>query len=394
MLADRVRKVQPSLTMAVDAKAKQMKKEGIDVIGFGAGEPDFNTPDNIKEAGIKAIKENMTRYMPAAGSLELRAAVAEKFKRENGLEYKAENTVISVGAKHSLYVLFQAVLNPGDEVIIFSPYWVSYVEMVRLADAIPVISALDESRGFDVDFDDLKSKITSKTKAIVVNSPSNPTGAIFPDETLKKIAGLALEKNILIVSDEIYEKILYNGKTHTSIAALSPDAKKNTVVINGASKSYAMTGWRIGYAAADNMDIIKAMSKIQSHSTSNPTSIAQIAALESLKTPDKVVKDMVVEFDRRRKYMMERVKAFEGFSFVEPEGAFYLFPGFKGLIGKDVAGKNIKDSLGFADLILEKANVAVVPGIAFGSDESFRLSYATSMKNIEEGLNRIEKLIT
>jgi aspartate aminotransferase len=393
MIADRVKKVAPSLTLAIDAKAKQMIKDGIDIVGFGAGEPDFNTPENIKEAGIKAIKENKTRYTPSSGTLELRTAVAEKFKKENNLDYEWKNVIISCGAKHSLYNIFMAVINPGDEVIIFSPYWVSYVEQIRMADGVPVLVELDEARNFEVDFDILKSKITPRTKAMIVNSPSNPTGGVLSEATLKKLAEIALENNILIVSDEIYEKNIYNGKKHISIASFGKEIKQKTIVVNGVSKSYAMTGWRIGYIAGDNMDIIKAIDNLQSHSTSNPATMTQFAALEALKTDPKVVQAMVEEFDKRRKYILGRVRAINGLTCVEPDGAFYVFPNFKALVGKTMGGREIKGSLDMAAMLLEVAKVAIVPGIAFGSDVHFRMSYATSMANIEKGLNRLEEIL-
>jgi aspartate aminotransferase len=393
MLADRVKKVAPSLTLAIDAKAKQMQKDGIDLIGFGAGEPDFNTPENIKEAGIKAIRDNKTRYTPSSGMPDLRELVAAKFKKDNGLDYKASNVIVSCGAKHSLYNIFMAVINPGDEVIIFSPYWVSYVEQVKLADGIPVLVELDEKKNFEIDFDVLDSKITPKTRAIIVNSPSNPTGAVLSEHSLRKIAELAIKKNILVISDEIYEKILYNGKKHISIASLGKEIKERTIVVNGVSKTYAMTGWRIGYIAADNMEIIKAIDTLQSHSTSNPTTISQVAAMEALKTDEKVIQDMVVEFDKRRKYIMQRISAIPGLSYVEPEGAFYIFPNFKPLIGRTVKGKKIEGSISLSEILLTDAKVAVVPGIAFGSDVHFRLSYATSIVNIEKGLDRIAEIL-
>jgi aspartate aminotransferase len=389
MIADRLKKVAPSLTLAIDAKAKQMIKDGIDLVGFGAGEPDFNTPENIKEAGINAIKANKTRYTPASGMPELKAAVADKFKRENGLEYKPSDIIISCGAKHSLYNIFMAILNPGDEVLIFSPYWVSYEEQVKIADGIPVFVELDEKRNFEIDFDLLKSKITKKTKAMIVNSPSNPTGAVLSEASLRKLAEIALSDGIMIVSDEIYEKLIYKGKKHISIASFSKEVKAQTIVVNGASKAYAMTGWRIGYLASDNKEIVTAIDNLQSHSTSNPTTIAQVAAIEALKTADNIVGAMVAEFDKRRQHIMKRVEAIPGLTFVEPEGAFYIFPNFSSFTGRTIKGRLIKGSLDLADMLLNEAKVAVVPGIAFGTDKHFRLSYATSMQNIDKGLDRI-----
>ena len=393
MIADRLKKVAPSLTLAIDAKAKQLIKDGVDLVGFGAGEPDFNTPENIKEAGINAIKANKTRYTPASGIPELKAAVAEKFKRENGLEYKPSDIIISCGAKHSLYNIFMAILNPGDEVIIFSPYWVSYEEQVKIADGVPVFMRLDEPRNFEIDFNMLEKKITKKTKAMIVNSPSNPTGAVLSADSLKKLADIALKHNLLIVSDEIYEKFIYNGKKHISIASFSKEVKAQTIVVNGVSKTYAMTGWRIGYLASDNKEIVSAIDNLQSHSTSNPATMTQAAAVEALQTPDSVVQAMVSEFDKRRQHIMKRLDGIPGLTYVEPEGAFYIFPNFSSFTGKTIKGMQIKGSLDLAEMLLNEAKVAVVPGIAFGSDNHFRLSYATSMANIDKGLDRIAEAL-
>ena len=393
MIADRLKKVAPSLTLAIDAKAKQMIKDGVDLVGFGVGEPDFNTPENIKEAGINAIKANKTRYTPASGIPELKAAVAEKFKKENGLEYKPLDIIISCGAKHSLYNIFMAILNPGDEVIIFSPYWVSYEEQVKIADGVPVFVRLDEPRNFEIDFNMLEKKITKKTKAMIVNSPSNPTGAVLSADSLKKLADIALKHNLLIISDEIYEKLIYNGKKHISIASFSKEVKAQTIVVNGVSKTYAMTGWRIGYLASDNKEIVSAIDNLQSHSTSNPATMTQAAAVEALKTPDSVVQAMASEFDKRRQYIMKRLDGIPGLTYVEPEGAFYIFPNFSSFTGKTIKGRQIKGSLDLAEMLLNEAKVAVVPGIAFGADTHFRLSYATSMANIDKGLDRIAEAL-
>ena len=393
MIADRLKKVAPSLTLAIDAKAKQMIKDGVDLVGFGVGEPDFNTPENIKEAGINAIKANKTRYTPASGIPELKTAVAEKFKKENGLEYKPSDIIISCGAKHSLYNIFMAILNPGDEVIIFSPYWVSYAEQVKIADGVPIFVRLDEPRNFEIDFNMLEKKITKKTKAMIVNSPSNPTGAVLSADSLKKLADIALKHNLLIVSDEIYEKFIYNGKKHISIASFSKEVKAQTIVVNGVSKTYAMTGWRIGYLASDNKEIVSAIDNLQSHSTSNPATMTQVAAIEALKTPDSVVQAMAFEFDKRRQLIMKRLDGIPGLTYVEPEGAFYIFPNFSSFTGKTIKGRKIKGSLDLAEMLLNEAKVAVVPGIAFGSDSHFRLSYATSMANIDKGLDRIAEAL-
>ena len=393
MIAERLKKVAPSLTLAIDAKAKQMIKDGVDLVGFGVGEPDFNTPENIKEAGINAIKANKTRYTPASGIPELKAAVAEKFKKENGLEYKPSDIIISCGAKHSLYNIFMAILNPGDEVIIFSPYWVSYEEQVKIADGVPVFVRLDEPRNFEIDFNMLEKKITKKTKAMIVNSPSNPTGAVLSEDSLKKLADIALKHKLLIVSDEIYERFIYNGKKHISIASFSKEVKAQTIVVNGVSKTYAMTGWRIGYLASDNKEIVSAIDNLQSHSTSNPATMTQVAAIEALKTPDSVVQAMASEFDKRRQHIMKRLDGIPGLTYVEPEGAFYIFPNFSSFTGKTIKDRKIKGSLDLAEMLLNEAKVAVVPGIAFGTDNHFRLSYATSMANIDKGLDRIAEAL-
>jgi aspartate aminotransferase len=393
MIADRMKKVQASITLAIDAKAKQMIADGIDLVGFGAGEPDFNTPENIKQAGIKAIQENKTRYTPSSGMPDLRKLIAEKLKKDNGLDYKPAQIIVSCGAKHSLYNIFMAGVNPGDEVIVFSPYWVSYVEMINMAQGVPVFVELDEARKFEIDFKILESKITNKTKMMIVNSPSNPTGGVFSRETLEKLAGIALKNNIMVISDEIYEKNLYNGKKHISIASLSPEMKARTVVVNGLSKSHAMTGWRIGYIASDDAELVKAMDNLQSHSTSNPMTVSQWAAMEACRTDEKIVQAMVAEFDKRRQHIVKRVNAIPGLSCVEPDGAFYVFPNFKKLIGKAINGKKIEGSLTLADMFLTDAKVAIVPGIAFGSDVHFRMSYATSMEKIDKGLDRIQEYL-
>jgi aspartate aminotransferase len=393
MIADRLKKVAPSQTQAIDAKAKLMIKDGVDLVGFGLGESDFDTPDNIKEAGINAIKANKTRYTPVSGIPELKAAVAEKLKKENGLEYKPSDIIISCGAKHSLYNIFMAILNPGNEVIIFSPYWVSYEEQVKIADGIPVIVPLDESRNFEIDFYLLEKKITQNTKAMVVNSPSNPTGAVLSIDSLKKLADIALKHKLLIISDEIYEHFLFTGGKHISIASFSEEVKSQTIVVNGVSKTYAMTGWRIGYLASNNREIVSAIDNLQSHATSNPASMAQWAAMEAFKTPDYIVQAMAAEFDKRRRHIMNRLDRIPRLTYVKPEGAFYIYPNFSSVIGKTIKGKRIRGSLDFAEMLLNEAKVAVVPGIAFGTDNHFRLSYATSMVNIDKGLDRIAEAL-
>ena len=392
MLSQKAMEISPSLTLAISAKAKKMKSEGLDVIGFGVGEPDFDTPKHIREAGIKAIEEGYTRYTPASGTAELKQAIVDKFKKDNNLSYKPSQIVVSSGAKQSLDNAFRAVLNPGDEVIVGSPYWVSYPEMIRLSDGVPVIVETKEEEFFKFNIDTLEKVVTEKTKAMIINSPSNPTGAIYSKEELEKIAEFAQKHDIIIISDEIYEKLIYGTEVHTSIASISEDAYNRTIVINGVSKAYAMTGWRIGYAAA-NEKIASLMSNIQSHTTSNPCSISQHASLAALKGDQSPVVEMNKEFERRRDFMVERVNTINNLSCVKPDGAFYVMVNISKVLGKKIEGKVIENSFVFGDLLLEKEKVAVVPGVAFGADEFIRLSYATSMENIKEGLDRIEKFV-
>ncbi len=391
-IAKRARAIKPSPTLAVAAKAKAMKAQGIDVVDFGVGEPDFDTPENVKQAGIKAIQSGFTKYTPAGGTDELKEAVVEKFKKDNGLQYEKSQILISCGAKHSLYNIAEALFDPGDEVIIPSPYWVSYPDQVLLNDAVPVIVETTEEEGFKLSAKKLEQAVTKKTKALVLNSPSNPTGLAYDKKTLEVIAGLATKHNFYVISDEIYEKLIYDGFTHTSIASLGPGIKNLTIVVNGVSKSHAMTGWRIGYAAGPK-DVITAMTNIQSQSTSNPASISQKAALEALRGPQGFIGTMNMEFDKRRKYMVERLNAIPGVSCLMPVGAFYAFPRISALFGKSVDGKTVGNSADLAAYLLDEAKVALVSGDAFGADAYIRLSYATSMENIKNGLDRIEQAI-
>ena len=378
MLAERVRNIAPSATLAIDAKAKQLKKEGKDVVIFGAGEPDFNTPENIKQAAIKAINHDFTRYTPVGGIPELKKAVADKLKRDNNIDYDASEILVSCGGKHSLYNIAMAVLDKGDEAILPVPYWVSYEEMIKFAEAKPLLCKTDER--FKLTADMVEEKITTKTKMLILNTPSNPTGAIVEPNEIRKIAKLAVEHNFYVISDEVYEHFIYGNNEHLSIASLNEEIKNLTILSNSVSKTYAMTGWRIGYSAG-NKEIIKAMDNLQSHSTSNPTSIAQYAALEALNGPQDSVKQMVKAFDERRKLIHKRLNELDGISCVEPEGAFYAFP--------DISETGMA-SMEFASRLLDEALVAVVPGIAFGSDKHVRLSYAASIHEIERGLDRIE----
>ncbi len=392
MLSKKAMEISPSLTLAITAKAKKMKAEGIDVIGFGAGEPDFNTPKNIQQAAIKAIEAGQTRYTAASGIIELKEAVVNKFKKDNNLTYKTSQIIISTGAKQCLANIFQAILNPGDEVLIGAPYWVSYPELVQLADGVPTFVDTEESNSFKLTIESLEKAVTKKTKAMILNSPNNPTGTAYTKEELEKIATFAQKHDIIIISDEIYEKLLYGESGHISIASLSEDAYNRTIVINGVSKAYAMTGWRIGYAAASEK-ITSLMSNIQSHTTSNPCSISQYASVEALNGDQSEVEKMKQEFKKRRDFMVDKINSINNLSCVKPEGAFYVMVNISKVLNKEVDGKIIKDSLTFSDLLLEKEKVAVIPGIAFGVDDFIRLSYATSMENIEKGLNRIEDFV-
>jgi aspartate aminotransferase len=385
-LSKRVSGIKPSPTLEIDAKARALKSQGIDIIGFGIGEPDFNTPDNIKETAIKAIRDGFTKYTAVSGIDELKDAIIEKFKKDNDLNYDRSEIIVSCGAKHSLYNIAQAIFNPGDEILIPAPYWVSYPDQVILNDATPVI--VKTGNDFLLTPEGLKEKITPKTRAIILNSPSNPTGMAYDKKSLESIAEIAVRHKIYIISDEIYEKIIYDGFEHISIASLGKEIKAITLVANGVSKAYSMTGWRIGYTAGPK-EIISAMSNIQSQSTSNPASVSQKAAIEALRGPQDSVKKMVEEFDRRRKYMVKRLNRMEGVSCIMPRGAFYAFPNVSSLYGKSFDGKVIKDSYDMAGYLLEEAKVAIVPGDPFGADEYIRLSYATSMENIEKGLDRI-----
>ncbi len=390
-IAKKASSISPSSTLAIDSKFKSMKAQGIDVVGFGAGEPDFDTPQHIKQAAIDAIMAGKTKYTPASGTLELKEAVCRKFERDNSLCYKPENIVVSNGAKHSLVNAFMAICDPGDEVIIPAPYWVSYPEMVKLADGVPVILNTTEENGFKFSVDELKAAITPKTRAIVINSPSNPTGMIYTKDELEKIAEVAVENNIYVVSDEIYEHLSYEQK-HVSIASLGDKIKDLTIIINGVSKTYAMTGWRIGFTAS-NAQIAKVMSNVQSHATSNPNTIAQSATVAALDGPTDDIKIMVKAFVERRNYMVERINSIDGVSCKMPGGAFYVMMNISNIVGREIAGCKINGSDDFANAFLEKANVAVVPGSGFGAENYVRWSYATSMENIKEGLDRLEKFL-
>ncbi|MBP2019026.1 aspartate aminotransferase [Symbiobacterium terraclitae] len=392
-LSARARNLTPSPTMAIDAKSKQMLADGVDVVNFSVGEPDFDTPESIKAAGIAAIQQGKTKYTPAAGTLELRKAICEKLARENGLQYTPDQIVVSNGGKQSLYNAYQVLLDPGEEVIIQAPYWVSYPEIVRLAGGVPVVVETDESTGFRMTADMIREKLTTRTRVINLNSPSNPTGAVLSRKELAEIAALAVERDLIIVTDEIYERLLYDGAEHVSIATFGEEVRKRTITVNGLSKAYSMTGWRIGYTASERI-FAKAMGDLQSQSTSGPSSISQAAAVEALRGTQEPVEQMRQEFDRRRRHMMTRLNSLPGFSVkVAPEGAFYLFPNVSGLFGQTIAGRRITSSDDLAEVILERAHVAVVPGTGFGAPNYIRFSYATSMERIDEGLDRIARLL-
>ncbi|SHE51829.1 aspartate aminotransferase [Desulfofundulus australicus DSM 11792] len=392
-LADRAKNISPSPTLDIDARAKKMIAAGEKVINFGAGEPDFGTPEHIKEAAMAAIRMGKTRYTPVGGILELREAIVKKLKVDNGLDYTTDQIVVSVGAKHSLYNAMMVLLQPGDEVILPAPYWVTYLEQIKLAGAVPVIIQTSQENGFKLTAEQLRSVISPRTRMVILNSPGNPTGAVYSRDELLELGKVIEEYGLVVISDEIYEKLIYDDYRHISIASLSPALKELTVIINGMSKAYAMTGWRIGYAAAP-AEVAKAMVDLQSHSTSNPTSIAQAASVAALTGTQEPLKEMVAEFQRRRDYMLQRLNAMPGISCSTPHGAFYVFPSIAGYIGRQYKGRRIHGASDLASLLLDEVKVAVVPGVAFGDDRCFRLSYATSMENIEEGLNRIEQFVS
>ncbi len=388
LLADRVKTLTPSSTLAITAKAKELKDQGIDVIGLGAGEPDFNTPQNILDAAIDSMNKGFTKYTPSGGLPVLKKAIINKLQRDNQLTYKPNEVMVGVGAKHVLYTLFQVILNDGDEVIIPIPYWVSYPEQVKLAGGVPVYVEGNAAQNYKITADQLRDSITEKTKAVIINSPSNPSGMIYSKEELAELAKVAAEKDILIVSDEIYEKLVYNGIKHFSIAQLSDDIKARTIVINGVAKSHSMTGWRIGYAAGD-MDIIKAMTDLASHSTSNATTTAQYAAVEAYNGPQTAVEEMRTAFESRLQVIYPKLAAIPGFKVLKPQGAFYLLPDVSEASEK--CGYDSVDD--FASALLTEANVAVIPGSGFGAPTTIRLSYATSLQQLEEAVRRMDAFV-
>jgi aspartate aminotransferase len=380
-ISQRAASLAPSLTLAIDSKAKQLKAEGQDVVGFGAGEPDFDTPQHIKDAAAKALAEGFTKYTPSSGIPELRQAIAEKFKRDNGLSYQPSQIIVSCGGKHSCYNVILATCEQGDEVIIPSPYWLSYPEMVKLAAATPVILPTTDKTEFKVTPEQLRAAITPRTRLFILNSPSNPTGSLYTREEIRELGDICVQKNVLIMSDEIYEKLVYDGAEHASVASFSQAHYDHTILVHGFAKAYSMTGWRLGYLAAPD-PIAKAIDAIQSHSTSNPTSFAQKGAVAALNGPQDHLKTWLAEYAKRRGYAHKRLNSIPGISCVNAKGAFYLFPNI---------GRLGLKSTEFCARLLDEEKVAAVPGIAFGADDYLRISYATSMANIEKGLDRIER---
>lgn len=387
-LANRVHTLTPSTTLAITAKAKQLKEQGVDVIGLGAGEPDYNTPENILDAAYQSMKDGQTKYTPAGGLPALKQAIIDKLARDQKLTYEPSEILVGVGAKHVLYTLFQVILNEGDEVLIPIPYWVSYPEQVKLAGGVPVYIEATADQEYKISAKQIKEAITEKTRAIIINSPSNPTGMIYSEQELQEIADVCKEADILIISDEIYEKLIYGDAKHRSIAELSSDSKERTIVINGVSKSHSMTGWRIGYAAG-NKQIINAMTDLASHSTSNPVTTSQFAAIEAYNGPQDAVEEMRKAFESRLETIFPKVAAIPGFTLIKPQGAFYLLP--------DVTEASVKTGYSsvdsFVEALLTEAKVAVIPGSGFGSPNTIRLSYATSLELLEEAVSRIDSFV-
>lgn len=391
-LSKKANSISPSITLEITGKANELKAQGVNVMSFAAGEPDFNTPKNIIEAAIKAMDAGYTKYTKTSGIVELRKAICKKLHQENNLNYSEEQIVVSTGAKQCLANTFLAILNKGDEVILQNPCWVSYTELIKLADGVPVIVNCDENDGYKLSAKNIEKAVTSKTKAILLNSPHNPTGIVYNKNELEEIAQIAKKYNLIIISDEIYEKLIYDGEEHVSIASLSEDAYERTIVINGLSKTYAMTGWRVGYTAS-SAKLAKIMSSVQSHMTSNVCSISQYAALEALTGPQDSINMMKNAFEERRNFMMKKLEEIDEVSFIKPQGAFYIMVNITYFIGKSINGVKINNSIEFAKMLLEEEKVAVIPGAAFGLENFIRLSYATSMEVIKEGLDRIKSFL-
>ena len=384
--------IQPSTTLAIDSMFKQMKAEGQDVVGFGAGEPDFPTPDYIKEAGIEAIRNNDTKYTPSVGTVEVRKAVCQRLKEDCGIEYQPAEIAVSNGAKTCVYASLRALVNPGDEVILPAPYWVSYIELIQMVGGVPVVVNASEAEHFKITPEKLSAAITPKTKCMILNNPSNPTGMMYDRQELEAIAKVCVEKDIYVISDEIYYRLAYDGREFTSLAAISPEIKERTLIVNGVSKSYAMTGWRIGYVAAP-APIAKVIGNYLGHCTGNPCTISQKASAVALSASQESVDQMKAAFEERRNYMVERMNQIEGVSCIKPEGAFYVMMNISKLVGKELFGHVIKDADDFGNLFLKYGKVAVVPGTGFGAPDFVRWPYATSMDNSTEGLARLEKCL-
>jgi len=389
-IAERAKKIEPSATLSISARAAALKKEGKDVISFSAGEPDFDTPLVIKEEAKRAIDEGFTKYTPTSGTPELRKAISKKLERENGLSYLPQEIIVSCGAKHSLFNAILSLCNPGDEVLLPKPYWVTYLEQIKLAEGKPIFLEPSPST-LTVKIEEIKKALTPRTRLLILNNPSNPTGVVWEKEELEEIAQLAKERDLIIISDEIYEHLVYDGAQIKSIATF-PGMKERTIVINGVSKTFSMTGWRIGYAAGPR-EAIEAMGRLQDHSTSNPTSISQRAAEKALTSDFTLVKEMVEKFNERRKLMMQHLREIPSVTFPTPRGAFYIFANFSSYLGKNYKGKPLNDSLQLTELLLEEAQIACVPGIAFGMEGYLRFSYATSEKNIEKGMERLKNFV-
>ncbi len=393
-ISKRAQDVPASATIAVTSRAQELKSQGVDVVGFGAGAPDFDTPDYIKEAAIEALKAGMTKYTAASGIIELRKAIAKKLQEENGLQYAPEQVIVNIGGKHSVYEAMQAVLDPGDEVILPTPYWVTYPETVKLAGAVPKIVETDKSTGYKITPAQLKEAITGKTAMIVINSPNNPGGFTYTPQELKALAEVLEGTNVYVLSDEIYEKLIYGDTEFVSFASLSADAFNRTITLNGLSKAFSMTGWRLGYAAGP-LEVIKAMGRLQSHMTSNPVTFAQYAAVEALEGPaDKAIEAMRAEFERRGQYMTERLNAIDGVECAPATGAFYCFPDVSSHYGRNINGAKMSGSMDFAKALLEQVNVALVPGLPFGCDNNVRLSFACSLEQITKGLDRLKEWLS
>ena len=391
-ISDRIGQLEESATFAVTEKAARLKEQGVDVVSLTAGEPDFDTPEHIKDKAILAIKSGFTKYTASSGIAKLREAIARKLKRDNNLDYKPSDVLVSCGAKHSLYNIIQAICNEGDEVIVPAPYWTSYPEIIKASGAKAVMLQTHTSDRLKLTPNAIKKHITNKTKAILLNSPSNPTGAVYYAKELEAIAEVLSDYDIFIISDEIYESIIYDGLRHISIASINNKIKEKTIVINGVSKAYAMTGWRIGYAVGPK-DVINVAARLQSQSTSNPSSISQYAAVAALDGEQSFIGKMVKEYENRRNYIINRIKSISNISYIKPEGAFYFFIRIADFFGRTLDGRTISDSMSFSECLLEHSNVATVAGVAFGADEYVRLSFSTSMDNIIKGLDRFEKFL-